>query len=213
MATLHIASDLIVSDPEVMSGAPCFAGTRVPVAALFGSLAEGMTLDSILQEHPALTRDTALKALDAATHCLQFHASRIRESADFLTDEAICMTCEGRRHLLSGPDMLNAEEIAKLLGIDEAEVIQRTREHRLLALPHPDARHRLFYPEWQFNKEVLPHLPDILLLLAERDPWMKYRFFHDSNPLLHDETPIEALLTGDVKAVMTVARIVSENEQ
>jgi hypothetical protein len=34
-------SDLIVSDPGVMSGTPCFRGTRVPVSVLFENLAAG----------------------------------------------------------------------------------------------------------------------------------------------------------------------------
>jgi hypothetical protein len=35
-------TDLIVSDPGVMSGTPCFRGTRVPVSVVFGNLAAGM---------------------------------------------------------------------------------------------------------------------------------------------------------------------------
>ena len=32
-------------DPEIMSGAPVFAGTRVPVDTLIGYLLDGNTLD------------------------------------------------------------------------------------------------------------------------------------------------------------------------
>jgi len=36
---------LIEVDPEIMSGAPVIRGTRVPVEALFGNLADGLSLD------------------------------------------------------------------------------------------------------------------------------------------------------------------------
>ena len=32
--------DLIVSNPDLLGGEPCFRGTRVPVATLFDNLAE-----------------------------------------------------------------------------------------------------------------------------------------------------------------------------
>ena len=35
-------------DPEVMSGTPCFAGTRVPVRTLFDVLETGHTIDDLL---------------------------------------------------------------------------------------------------------------------------------------------------------------------
>ena len=35
-------------DPEVLSGAPVFAGTRVPVDALIANLEAGLTVDAFL---------------------------------------------------------------------------------------------------------------------------------------------------------------------
>lgn len=59
-------SDLVVRDPEVMSGAPCFRGTRVPVAVLFENLAAGMTVEEILETWPTLDRDDVLAVLELA---------------------------------------------------------------------------------------------------------------------------------------------------
>ena len=57
------ASDLISIDPSVMSGTPCFRGTRVPVAVLFDNLADGLSLDEILESWPSLRREDVLALL------------------------------------------------------------------------------------------------------------------------------------------------------
>ena len=46
-------------------------GTRVPVAVLFENLADGLTLDEIIDAYPALSRETALLALQQAQALLQ----------------------------------------------------------------------------------------------------------------------------------------------
>lgn len=49
------ADALVTTDPEVMGGAPVFAGTRVPVAIVLGSLATGIQLDRLRGSYPFLT--------------------------------------------------------------------------------------------------------------------------------------------------------------
>ncbi len=56
--------DLIEVDPEKMSGAPCFTGTRVPLTHLFDYLEAGDTLDDFLTDFPSVTRDQALGLLE-----------------------------------------------------------------------------------------------------------------------------------------------------
>lgn len=68
-------SKIVTSDPEVLGGTPVFAGTRVPVAVLFENLADGMTLDEVLDAFPTVTRDAALAVLHEA------EASLAREQA------------------------------------------------------------------------------------------------------------------------------------
>ncbi len=46
--------DIVVSDPEVMGGVPCFRGTRIPASTLFENLADGMSLDDIFEQWPTL---------------------------------------------------------------------------------------------------------------------------------------------------------------
>ncbi len=57
---------LIVTDPERMGGAPCFRGTRVPVALVFENLADGMTVDEILTNWPTLDRADLIAVLHLA---------------------------------------------------------------------------------------------------------------------------------------------------
>lgn len=60
------AESVIRSDPEVLGGAPVFAGTRVPLRALLDYLEGGETLDRFLEDFPGVTRDQAVAALRPA---------------------------------------------------------------------------------------------------------------------------------------------------
>jgi uncharacterized protein (DUF433 family) len=53
-------------DPERLSGAPCFAGTRVPVESLFTNLESGLSLDEYLDCFPDVTREQAIAVLEYA---------------------------------------------------------------------------------------------------------------------------------------------------
>jgi len=46
---------VISVDPEIMSGAPCFVGTRVPIKALFDYLANGHPLADFYVDFPSVT--------------------------------------------------------------------------------------------------------------------------------------------------------------
>lgn len=50
-------SDVLSSDPEIVSGAVVFKGTRVPVAGLFEYLRAGDTLDEFLLDFPTVERE------------------------------------------------------------------------------------------------------------------------------------------------------------
>jgi len=62
-----MAESIIVRHPEIMSGTPCFRGTRVPVKTLFDYLEEeGSGLDEFLEDFPTVSRDMAITALEEA---------------------------------------------------------------------------------------------------------------------------------------------------
>src|SRR6267154_1074472 len=57
---------VIVSDPEILGGTPCFRGTRVPVDSLIDYLETGDTLDEFLDNFPSVSREAAIAALEEA---------------------------------------------------------------------------------------------------------------------------------------------------
>lgn len=57
-------SSVVEVDPEKMSGAPVFRGTRVPIQNLFDYLEGGETLDDFLKGFPSVTREQAIRMLE-----------------------------------------------------------------------------------------------------------------------------------------------------
>jgi len=57
---------LVSCDPEIMSGALCFTGTRVPVKNLFAYLEGSSTLEEFLEDFPSVTRAIAISVLETA---------------------------------------------------------------------------------------------------------------------------------------------------
>ncbi|HEX9989698.1 MAG TPA: DUF433 domain-containing protein [Chloroflexia bacterium] len=66
---------LIVRDPDIMSGTPVFAGTRVPVKTLIDYLQGGHTLDEFLDDFPSVSHEQANDVLEVAKRFLVAHAT------------------------------------------------------------------------------------------------------------------------------------------
>ena len=58
--------DPIWTDPERMSGTPCFTGTRVPVYNLFDALRQDRSIADFLRSFPTVDREQALAVLGMA---------------------------------------------------------------------------------------------------------------------------------------------------
>lgn len=63
---LTMKSNLVCVDPEIMSGVPCFSGTRVPVQTLMDYLEGGDTLDEFIEDFPTVPREMAVAFLEEA---------------------------------------------------------------------------------------------------------------------------------------------------
>ena len=61
---------VIVMDPEIMSGTPCFCGTRVPFKNLIDYLEGGHSLGEFLRQFPSVTHEMAVQALEEAKDSL-----------------------------------------------------------------------------------------------------------------------------------------------
>ena len=59
----EIETQIISRSPKTMSGAPVFAGTRVPVQTIIDYLAGGHSLDQFLDDFPTVRREQALELL------------------------------------------------------------------------------------------------------------------------------------------------------
>jgi len=62
---------VVSHDPEVVSGALVFAGTRVPVEILIDYLKAGDSLDRFLEGFPTVTREQAEAFLDMALEAMK----------------------------------------------------------------------------------------------------------------------------------------------
>ena len=69
---------LVSQDPEIMSGTPVFAGTRVPVQSLWDHLEAGDSLDKFLDSFPSVSREQARAVLELAGELLidRAHSAR-----------------------------------------------------------------------------------------------------------------------------------------
>jgi len=65
---------VIVSDRDVLSGMPRFAGTRVPFKNLIDYLAGGDPLDEFLDDFPGVSREQAIASLALAQSLVEKHA-------------------------------------------------------------------------------------------------------------------------------------------
>ena len=59
-------SEIINVTPDIMSGTPVFAGTRVPVQTLLDYLKAGESIDDFLEGFPTVKRKQVIAFLEAA---------------------------------------------------------------------------------------------------------------------------------------------------
>ena len=59
-------SERITIDPDVCHGQACVRGTRIAVHQIVHMLANGDSVEELLQEYPSLTREDILACLDYA---------------------------------------------------------------------------------------------------------------------------------------------------
>lgn len=53
----------IISDPEILNGKPCIAGTRISVELIMEWLGTGGTIDTIAAKHPLLNPELVMEAI------------------------------------------------------------------------------------------------------------------------------------------------------
>lgn len=58
--------DRILIDPEIYHGQACIRGTRIPVHQIVRMLANGDTIEELLEDYPSITREDILACLEYA---------------------------------------------------------------------------------------------------------------------------------------------------
>jgi len=71
----------ITVDADRMGGLPCVRGLRFPVASVVAMVADGMTADEILAEHPDLEAEDIAESLRYAALAVQERELPLRHSA------------------------------------------------------------------------------------------------------------------------------------
>jgi len=58
--------DKITSNPEICHGRACIKGTLIMVSVILDNLAEGLTIEEIIEAYPPLTKNDILAAINYA---------------------------------------------------------------------------------------------------------------------------------------------------
>ncbi len=66
--------DHVTIAPDLHHGEPCIRGTRIPLAVIVGSLADGMTEAEIRRAYPELKSDDIRAALAYAAEAVRYEA-------------------------------------------------------------------------------------------------------------------------------------------
>jgi uncharacterized protein (DUF433 family) len=63
-------NSVVKIDPEIMSGAPCFSGTRVTIQTLIDHLEAGDSIEDFLDGFPSVSREQVIAFREEAKDCV-----------------------------------------------------------------------------------------------------------------------------------------------
>jgi hypothetical protein len=109
--------------------------------------------------------------------------------------------------ILSGVEMLSAEEFADLIGTSRMTVNAKRQSHQVLGLE--GAKRGFRFPKWQIGEDGKPFsaLPELFDRLGGSS-WAVYRFLVQHHPELDGLTGLEALSGGRAAEALEVAESV-----
>ncbi|SMF52358.1 Protein of unknown function [Tistlia consotensis] len=113
--------------------------------------------------------------------------------------------------ILAGPDMLSADDFARLIGVTREAVRQKATRREALGLQ--GAKRGVRYPAWQVTRDggLLPELPRLFAVLGD-SPWAVYRFLVQPHPAFKGASPLETLRAGAAKLVLEAAEGVARGD-
>ena len=63
--------DYITSDPKILAGKPVIKGTRLSVEFILNLLAEGWSIEEILENYPTLTKESLKAVFAFVAECMR----------------------------------------------------------------------------------------------------------------------------------------------
>jgi hypothetical protein len=111
--------------------------------------------------------------------------------------------------ILTGADMLSADQFAALLGTSRMTVNTKRQNHQVLGLD--GAKRGFRFPAWQVDEDGKPFatLPALFERLGG-GPWSVYRFLVQAHPELDGLTGREALRRGKTAEALEVAESIAQ---
>jgi len=73
-------NERITTDPNICHGQACVKGTRIPVHQIVRMLANGDTVEDLLQEYPSLAQQDVFACLDYAASLAEEEISPIADA-------------------------------------------------------------------------------------------------------------------------------------
>jgi len=75
-------NDRISIDPNICHGQACVKGTRIPVHQIVRMLANGDTIEGLIEDYPSLTREDILACLDYAASLAEEQTTPLLDLVD-----------------------------------------------------------------------------------------------------------------------------------
>ncbi len=75
-------NERITIDPEICHGQACVKGTRIPVHQIVHMLANGDSIEDLLNEYPSLAREDILACLDYAASLAEEQVTPIGDRSE-----------------------------------------------------------------------------------------------------------------------------------
>lgn len=103
--------------------------------------------------------------------------------------------CNVRNSLLAYIDMFTTAEVKTRLEISGTALQQEIDRRNLIAIK--DNHTSYFYPKWQFEPQVFPHIRKLFAELDTKDSWYLYTFMVTKHVALDNKTPLSTLLNDN----------------
>jgi len=148
---------------------------------------------------------------DRTSPTIDVEAAPDTDELDLALAEARSRGAARAAEILTGPDMLSADEFARLIGVTREAVRQKAIRREALGLQ--GAKRGVRYPAWQVTRDggLLPDLPRLFAQLGD-SPWSVYRFLTQPSPAFRGAPPLEALRVGSVKPVLDAAEGIARGD-